>query len=125
MSVKLIRLEQARDPGHPQGDSSHGYEFRAPLTADGRMDAKAWLEEKSVCTVRRFSSAGPDEHGLLLRTGRGQWVFSYEPGDDDDERIFRFSSHCFAPGEYVSITEHDGVQRTFKVVSVKDWHPGR
>jgi hypothetical protein len=25
----------------------------------------------------------------------------------------------FVPGEYVSITEHDGVTRPFKVVSVK------
>jgi hypothetical protein len=26
--------------------------------------------------------------------------------------------HSFAPGEYVSITEHDGVTRPFRVVSV-------
>ena len=36
---------------------------------------------------------------------------------DDDESGYRFGAHAFAPGEYVSITEHDGVQRTFKVVS--------
>jgi hypothetical protein len=30
-------------------------------------------------------------------------------------RSFGFDRHCFVEGEYVSITEHDGVQRTFRV----------
>ena len=64
------------------------------------------------------------ETGTLRRSGGGRWVFSYLPGTDDDEPIFRLSKHVFAPGEYVTITEHDGVERTFKVASVEDWHPG-
>ena len=36
-------------------------------------------------------------------------------GDEDDEPIFRFDSHVFADGEYVTITEHDGEDRVFKV----------
>jgi len=123
MSMKVVRLELARDASHPQGDAGHGYEFRAPLTAEGHIDHQAWLAERGLCKVRRFGHNMPDEHGLLLRTGRGQWVFSYEPGDDDDERIFRFGAHRFSPGEYMSLTEHDGVQRTFKVTAVNDWHP--
>jgi hypothetical protein len=34
------------------------------------------------------------------------------------EPIFKFDRHAFVPGEYVSITEHDGVTRPFRVVSV-------
>lgn len=123
MTIKTVRLELAREPGHPEGDPGHGYEFRAPLTTDGHLDDGAWPEKKALCTVRHFDHDKPEEHGLLLRTGRGRWVFSYERGTDDDEPIFRFGSHRFAPGEYVSITEHDGVQRTFKVASVADWRP--
>ena len=50
----------------------------------------------------------------------GRWAFSYAVGDDDDEPIFRFDSHIFAVGEYVTITEHDGEDRVFKVVGVDD-----
>ncbi len=42
MTLTIVRLELARDPAHPEGSSSHGYEFVAPLNDDGRIDAEAW-----------------------------------------------------------------------------------
>jgi hypothetical protein len=123
MTLKVVRLELARTKDHPQGDPGHAYEFRAPLTADGRLDADAWPAVKDLCVVRRFEKGVEQEKGLLVRTAGGKWVFSYAPGDDDDEALFRFSSHVFTPGEYISITEHDEQQRTFRVAAVKDWHP--
>ena len=36
MSLSKIRLELARDPDFPEGSREHGYEFTAPLGADGR-----------------------------------------------------------------------------------------
>ena len=39
---------------------------------------------------------------------------------EKDEPIFRFGEHVFNEGEYVTITEHDGVARPFRVVWVKD-----
>ena len=91
MALKKIRLELARTAAAPEGDRRCGYEFIAPLDAQGRLDARAWPHDKSKCTVRRF------------------WA------DQDDEPIFRFATHAFIPGEYVSITEHDGVERPFRV----------
>jgi hypothetical protein len=123
MTLKTIRLELARTKDHPEGDPGHGYEFRAPLDDAGRMNASEWHGNKDFCTVRRFENNVEQERGLLLRTKGGNWVFSYAPGEDDDEPIFKFSTHAFKPGEYVSITEHDGEQRAFRVVTVKDWHP--
>jgi hypothetical protein len=41
-------------------------------------------------------------------------------GAPDDETGYRFDHHAFRPGEYVSIKEHDGVLRTFRVVYVRD-----
>ena len=61
----------------------------------------------------------PDEHGVLIQRRNGTWAFSYEPGDDDDEPIFRFDKHNFVVGEYVTVTEHDGVARPFRVVDVR------
>ncbi|MCB2108131.1 MAG: hypothetical protein KDE14_10540 [Rhodobacteraceae bacterium] len=121
--MKTIRVELARTKDHPEGNPGHVYEFRAPLDAEGHLDADAWPKVKQLCTVRRLENGTEQEKGLLIRTKGGKWVFSYEPGDDDDEAIFKFSTHVFKPGEYVSITEHDGEQRTFRITSVADWHP--
>ncbi len=123
MTLKVITLELARNPGEPLGDPQHRYVFRAPLTADGQIDRAHWSTLKQLCTVRRFEKGREIEAGLLTLTRGGQWLFSYAPGDDDDETLFRFGRHHFLPGEYLAITEHDGVQRTFTVVSVTDWHP--
>jgi hypothetical protein len=119
MSVlQSIRLELARTPSDPDGDGECGYEFIAPLDEHGRLDAAAWRANRARCSVRRFWRGEADETGELLHTRGGKWVFSYAPGTEDDEPIFRFDRHSFVPGEYVSITEHDGVTRPFRVVSV-------
>lgn len=117
-SLQAVRLELARTPDFPSGNPECGYEFIAPLDAKGLLDAVAWPAVRSRCTVRRFWLDQPEETGSLLHTRGGRWVFSYAPGTEDDEPIFKFDRHAFVPGEYVSITEHDGVTRPFKVVSI-------
>jgi hypothetical protein len=110
-------LELARTPDFPEGSPDHGYDFMAPLTADGHIDAKAWKDVKDRCEVTRFW-AGEFETGLLRHVGGG-WRFDYAMKDDtDDEPFFKLDRHALTPGAYVSITEHDRVQRPFRVVSV-------
>ena len=115
--LKKIRLEMARSKEFPDGSKLHGYELVAPLTKDGHLDLEAWKSAKEKCWVHRFWQGQADERGFLQHK-RTRWVFSYVPGEDDDEPAFRLGEHVFRPGEYVSITEHDGVQRTFVVASV-------
>jgi len=117
MTLKKIRLELARTAKAPDGDSRCGYEFIAPVDSKGRLDAGAWPRDKGKCTVRRFWTDQADEHGMLVHHRGDHWVFSYRPGDEDDEPIFRLAKHVFVPGEYVSITEHDGVERPFLVTA--------
>lgn len=119
MTLKRIRLELARSHNHPQGSARHGYEFTAPLKPDGHIDAAAFEQVKGACAVLRFWEGEDDEHGQLIRKGTG-WAFSYAPGDEDDEVGFRFASHAFKPGEYLSVKGHDGRDHTFRVVSVRD-----
>lgn len=119
MTFTKIRLEMARSPEFPEGSRNRGYEFTAPLDASGHIDAEEWRKHRSKCTVRRFWEGEDDENGYLIHTRRHAWAFSYAPGEEDDEPIFRFDAHVFKEGEYVSITEHDGVTRTFKVVSAR------
>jgi hypothetical protein len=119
MALQRIRLELARTREYPEGSANHGYEFVAPLDASGHLDPKGWKVHHQTCTVRRFWGDVPDEVGMLIHRRDGKWVFSYEPGDADDETVFRLDRHRFAIGEYVSVTEHDGVTRPFRVVAVE------
>ena len=120
MTLKHIRLELARTRDFPEGSALFGYEFTAPLDDAGLLDPIGWKKMHQACTVRRFWGDASDEHGLLKHRQDGKWVFTYKPGDDDDEPVFRFDHHRFALGEYVSVTEHDGVSRPFKVTFVKN-----
>jgi hypothetical protein len=119
MALKRIRLELARTKEFPDGNSTYGYEFRAPLRPDGHIDADTWSKVTDQCTVRHFRPDEDDEDGELIRTENGAWAFSYAPGEDDDEPLFRLEGHVFKEGEYVSITGHDGQVLPFKVVSVR------
>ncbi|MGI9412893.1 MAG: hypothetical protein ACR2PM_04450 [Hyphomicrobiales bacterium] len=122
MSLKKVRLELARDHDFPNGSRDHGYEFTAPLDGSAHIDADEWHRHRDQCRVKRFWDGEPPEVGHLVRKPGGSWAFHYDiNGDeDDDETGYRFGAHTFAPGEYVSIREHDDVMRTFRVISVMD-----
>ncbi len=120
MSLHKIRLELARGKEYPEGSTTHGYDFVAPLDPSGHFDPVEWKKTRDKCVVRRFWGTNEDENGRLIHHRGRHWAFDYEPGtESDDEPIFRFDRHVFKHGEYVSVTEHDGVQRTFRVVSVQ------
>jgi hypothetical protein len=121
MEPKRIRLELARSAEFPEGSARHGYEFLAPLRSDGHIDADAWARQQAKCRVRRFWEGEDESHGHLRRAG-SKWVFHYDLDREPsaDEPGYRFSSHVFRPGEYVSITERDGSLRTFIVAAVGD-----
>ncbi len=122
MTLMRVRLELARDHDFPSGSPERGYDFAAPLDGDGHIDAAEWKENRKACRVVRFWAGTPDEVGHLVRKPGGSWAFHYDiHGDpDDDEAGYRFGTHAFKPGEYVSIKEHDDQLRTFHVVSVRD-----
>ena len=122
--LKRIRLNLARSKDFPLGSEEHGYEFVAPLDANGHIDAELWRKYREHCGVRRFWSGEDDEHGRLVHKPGGpehaRWVFDYdESSDEDDEAGYRFGNHAFRPGEYVSIRSEDGEMHTFQVVSVE------
>jgi len=118
MSLSKVRLELARTKEAPRGNPGCGYEFVAPLDDNGRFDEGGWRQHKGACFVRRFWQNADDERGMLIHTRARQWVFSYAPGDDDDEPLFKLDRHTFKVGEYVSVTEHDGVTRPFRIIAM-------
>jgi hypothetical protein len=123
-SFKRIRLNLARSKEFPQGSTRHGYEFVAPLDDNGHIDVDLWRANREHCRVRRFWDGVDDETGFLVHKPGGpenaRWVFDYDQSaEDDDESGYRFGTHAFRPGEYVSIRSDDGEVHTFLVVSVQ------
>jgi hypothetical protein len=117
-SFREIRLELAREPGHPTGSAVDGYTIIAPLDAENRIDAKLWQAHRAACRVVRFRHREDDDVGHLVHRPGGSWAFSYDiKGDEEDEDGFNFENERFELGEYVSIHEDDG-PHTFRVTSV-------
>ena len=121
--LKRIRLNLARSKEFPTGSSRHGYEFVAPLSADGHIDPELWHKYREHCRVRRFWGAEEEIGRLVHKPGgpeHARWVFDYgQASDEDDEAGYRFAAHVFRPGEYVSIRDDDGDLHTFQVASVE------
>jgi len=118
MSLYRVTLALARSKEAPDGDPSHGYVFVAPLDAGGHLDASAWKADRARCTVERILHRKVEECGHLVHVGQG-WHFDYQTGTRrDDEALYKLDRHTLTPGEYVSVTEHDGVLRTFRIASV-------
>src|ERR687897_696697 len=101
--TREIRLELARIPEFPEGGSKRCYEFVAPLTDDGHLDAQGWHAQRSTCTVHRFWAGEDDGYGHLVHHRGHHWAFHYHDMDDEEEEepIFRFDRHRFAIGDYV------------------------
>lgn len=121
--LSRILLNLARSGEFPEGSSRHGYDFIAPLDADGHIDPALWRRYRDGCRVRRFWKGEEDEIGRLVHkpggTERARWVFDYDVGEDDGgETGYRFGAHRFLQGEHVSISGQDRKLHTFRVVAV-------
>jgi hypothetical protein len=115
---RQIRLELAREPGHPEGESHIAYVIVAPLDENDKIDAETWRKHREACRVARQRPQQPDSLGHLIHRPGGSWALQYDiAGDLPDEAGYHFGDERFVQGEYVSIRE-EGEMHTFRVVSV-------
>ena len=116
-----IRLELAREPGHPGGSNATGYDLIAPLDPESRLSPEAWRDHKDLCRVHRFREGEDDMVGRLARKPGGAWYFDYDDStQDDDETAHRLGEERFMIGEYVSVRDENGDMHTYRVVSVRE-----
>jgi hypothetical protein len=117
---RVIHLELAREPGHPEGSRHTGYDLVAPLDDKQHLSADLWRKHKDECRVHRFREGEADMVGRLARRPGGSWYFDYDQDDsDDDEAAYRLGSERFVIGEYVSIADEEGHMHTYRVISVR------
>lgn len=117
-NFRRIRLELAREKGHPEGSARDGYILILPLDAEARIDVDSWREHRSLCRVIRFREGEEDELGRLQHQQASGWAFHYStPPNAEDEKALHLETDQFAIGAYVTIREEDGLH-TFQVASV-------
>jgi hypothetical protein len=115
---RRIRIELAREPGHPEGDAGVAYVLVAPLDANDRIDAKLWRHHRDACRMVRLRPGESDRNGHLVHRQGGGWAFHYETeANMPDEVGFHFADERFVSGEYVSIKQA-GKMHTYRVASV-------
>lgn len=118
-NFRQIRLELAREKGHPAGSAAHGYTIFAPLDKDSKIDSQLWHTFRDFCRVVRFRPDEEEAIGHIIRRPGGSWAFHYDiRGAEDDESGYHLEDERFEIGEYVSIREHNRMH-TFQVMSVE------
>jgi len=121
MTLFRVHINAARSEEFPEGSNKHGYDFVVPLDGDMKLDPDAWKNHDKDCWVHRFWENEEDQRGLLRHGAKG-WMFDYDEDDtDDDEPFFKLERHAVKEQEYLSITEQDGVTRTFVIVSIQPY----
>lgn len=116
--MKTIHLELARNADYPDGNPADAYELHTSLTADGKVDFTH--TDAQLMTFARFLPGQDIVHGQLIRTDSGSWAFSYEAGDDDDERIVGLEHHTLEIGNYLTVIQDDRHEHVYRVTSVAD-----
>ena len=76
--------------------------------------------DEQLMTFARYLPGDPAIHGQLVKTDDGAWAFSYEAGDDDDERIVGLDSHSLSAGNYLTVVQGDGEEHVYRVAAVTD-----
>lgn len=112
---RQIRIELAREHGHPAGSHEIAYILVAPLDDDGHINSRMWREHRKACRVARLRPGKATIHGHLVHRRGGSWAFEYP--NITDEPGYHFNEERFVPGESVSMTEKGGTH-SFHVVSV-------
>lgn len=110
-----IRLELAREPGHPHGDSHDGWDLVAALDDDGHLDLAACRAAPERCRVRRFVRDATIATGHLRHGFGDRWIFDLDGGAELDAVGFRLADERFVLGEYVSIVSATGETHTYGI----------
>jgi len=110
-----IRLELAREAGHPGGDSGDGWDLVAALDDQGLLDLEACRADPERCFVRRFMEHETVATGHLRHGLGNRWLLDLDGRDDLDATGFRFGEERFVLGEYVSIVSSNGKTHTYCV----------
>lgn len=122
MATVQVLLALAAGPGYPAGSPEHRYEIELALDAAGRPDGAAWVVDPEPWRARRVApGVAPVEGDVQFDPDNGWSIRFYGAAADSPdapEAQFDSGAEPVRPGEYVTVTEPDGVAFTYRVVGV-------
>jgi len=107
--LRKNHLDLARTPDAPVDGSQCGYQFVAI----------PWAIRHQCLASQRGQVCGVPPRARCRRRARPSGEHARRDDDADDEPMSEFGADLLHEGEYVSITEHDGIVRPLRAVSVK------
>jgi hypothetical protein len=122
MPTVTVLLALAAGPGFPEGSPEHRYEIALALDGAGRPDGTAWAADPTPWRARRIvPGAEPVEGDVQFDPDTGWSIRFFDvaaDGPDVPEAAFSIGAESLRPGGYVSVTEADGLEFTYRVVGV-------
>jgi hypothetical protein len=129
MKWKVIRLELASSWEFPRGSAGRSFLIRLPLTDEDTIDAATLESQPSRATVRRYWPNQADMLGYVVHSA-GSYAIRYEmngaklhgdagTNDCHEPRLFQFGADAIKIGQEVVLTEPDGHQMRFRIVSLQ------
>ena len=111
----VVVMLLARAPGRPDGDISDRLEMRLCLTADARIDERAYAADPLPWPTRRVDPDGRVFTGEIIRTDAG-WAIRRTGSEDDP--LWPFEPVLLRPGEYVAVRPPEGDELIYRIVGV-------
>ncbi len=120
--MAVVTLVLASGPGFPDGSADHRYEVELALDAGGHPDAAAWAADPAPWRARRLWPGSAVLEGDVQHDPDTGWSVTFFGADADrpDAPLHGLirSIAQVRPGEYVTIREPDGVEYSYRVVSL-------
>ena len=117
-----VLLALSAGPGFPDGSPEHRYEIGMVLDAAGRPDGAAWAADPEPWRARRIvPDAAPMEGDVQHDPDHGWSIRFYGAAPDSPdvpESRLVFGPEPVRPGDYVTMTEPDGQDFTYRVVGI-------
>jgi hypothetical protein len=117
MQWKRIRLVLDQTPEFPAGSASRAYLVQLPVKEDGLVDTAILETALHRARIRRHWPNEADRSGSITRTTSG-WGFAHGAQEEGGRPIFHLETQRLCVGESITLTEPDGRQQTYRVVSV-------
>lgn len=121
--MPTIVLSPGGGAGLPEGSPEHRYEIAMELDGNGQPDTPAWAEAPAPWPARRFWPGDGLMQGEALWDEDTGWHLRFYSRDDNPvdapiQSVLR-NNGPYRPGEFMTITEPDGAEYSWRIVGVE------
>ncbi len=121
--MPTIVLSPGGGSGLPEGSPEHRYEIQMELDGQGRPDVEVWEGAPAPWPARRFWPGDGLMQGEVFHDDDTGWHLRFYSRDDGPvdapiSSVLR-NSGSYRPGEFVTVSEPDGAEYSWRIVGVE------